>query len=1567
MGQKNTVASLEIELLMATASAVSDLVRFGGQVDKTTAESIKNLDRIDAAMKGIGDMSGPTAKMVQFAEETARTAVSAAREFNRIEKAGEALSAQLDRQISVYGKTTVEIRAMKVEAAAAAAESQNQIELATRLRRQGAELASMEAAATAEAAATREREAQATREAALAYNMFEAAARKGMEIHREQQAAEAAAAMEREAQAVRSAALAHAMFEARAREGARVMREQEAAADADAAAVTRLRDMLDPAAAAQAQLNHELAEARRVMTAAGVSGTELARVEQMITDRHRQAAVSSGAMRQAMAGASYQVQDLVTQISMGANPITAFVVQGGQLAGQFQSVGGKAGAVASFLMGPWGLAIQIGLMAFAPFIGKLLEGSDAAEKQKQALDEQRKAVLALAEAEGDALKTAERQQAERAASIQQKLNDALATRQQTQATLELARANLLSAKQRAEDPMQNGEFNAGAAAAAGFESQVAALDKTLAANVRETKRLQEGFEASFARLITQAAEAASTPEGAIRARYGRQLMEAQQDPTLLGIGNEAKLRAKVDGIIAERDREIKAIQESTKVRRDADTLTAASVAKMLRGEMPGVQITNTTRSFADNKRVGGSANSHHLRGNAIDFVPAGGMDSMTKADVRRIFEARGIEVVELLGPGDKNHNDHFHVAWTKGKLSLDAFTDAAKRAKKEADLLTDLRLFTDGDAISRSLASVAEARKRQSDEFNRDARDLLRIEGDPLAAILEQGKAEQRDGVTAWMDNYKDSLDYAADRWDLIARNVQSAAGGMADAFGSVGQAIGDMAVTYASFEADRARLGDQHRERVTKVGITEAQINRENARYALATATSQIALYGDMASAAKGFFKEGTSGYKALETAEKTFRAIEFALSVRAMAQDAINTAQSVVNSGARAAADAAAAVAKAIASLPFPLNIAAGAATAAVLASIGIAIGGAFGGGGAKPDKANDGTGTIFGDAAAKSESIKRAIDQLREVDTTTSVYAREMAGSLRSIENQIGGFAYVLVRAGNVNASDGVATGFKPNLVGSVLGAIPLIGGFLSSLFGSKTEVVGGGLYGGPQSLGSILDGGFNAQTYSDVKKTSKFLGIKTGTSYSTKYGAADPELAGQFTLILRSFSDAITAAAGPLGESTDAIAQRLQSMVISIGKVDLQGLTGAEIEEKLSAIFGAAADNMASGAFPSIMQFQKAGEGAFETLVRVASTVEAVTTALDQLGGSSQTLSIAAKLGLADQFDTLGDLTSAVSGYFDAFFTREEQAAARQAQLTKVFDSLNIAMPGTLGAFRQLVEAQDLTTSAGQATYATLLQLAPAFAELQHALAGAKTAADVAAERADLERKLLELRGDTAALRALDLAKLDASNRGLQKQVWAVEDAQKAAAAADELRKAWSSVGDSIMDEVKRIRGLTGTDGASGFAVLMGQFNAATSAARGGDQDAAKSLPGLSQALLKAAADAATSRQELDRIQAETAASLEATYGAIRSLGTVDLPAAADPVSAASTAAQASGSATTSNDSIATELRTLREENAGMRRDLTSALASIAANTGRTAKHLDNVTADSGGDAISTRAA
>ncbi|KTW01047.1 hypothetical protein NS355_02340 [Sphingomonas yabuuchiae] len=999
----------------------------------------------------------------------------------------------------------------------------------------------------------------------------------------------------------------------------------------------------------------------------------------------------------------------------------------------------------------------------------------------------------------------------------------------------------------------------------------------------------------------------------------------------------------------------------------------------------------SVQSMNDQSRIQADVNAAVADG----LIPAGRANEMLRDRIAELPLLAALEAAQQRG-------------LTKGaaeaQKALDALHDAQKRSNAAA---VGARFFAADQAADRRLAQLEKERDLigATDAERTKALATLkatqelpdhdfkgRFADDYIAKQVQIAENQQQ--IQLLTNAYNDSLKHQAELFDAIAANVQNAGHGMAEAFGEAGRALGDMASVFAGHLSDRQRLNDWQQKELrdaSQITVAEVRARKEreiSALYTARSSTMQIAMYGDLAASARGFFDEGSTGYEAMAAAEKAFRAVQFALSVRAVAQDAIETGSAIAKSGARAAAHAVEAVAKAIAGLPFPLNIAAGAATAAVLGSIGLSIVGAFGKGGGDLPKANAGTGTVLGDSAAKSESLKRSLDALKEVDTVTSVYAREMATSLRSIDNQIGGLASVLVRAGNINASAGITEGFKTDLTGKllsnavdplgILSKIPVIGGLFSgikgligSLFGSTTTVVGNGLYGGAQSLGSILSGGFDASYYSDVEKKKRFLGITTGKSYSTQYTGADSGLENQFTLILKEFNSAIVAAAGPLGVATGDIQARLNGFIVDIGKIDLKGLTGTQIQEKLTAVFGAAADRMADSAFPGFQRFAKVGEGAFETLVRVASTVEAATTALQNLGGAAQALGVDAKMGLVAQFESVSAFTSATDAYFQAYYSKAEQSAAKTAQLGRVFDSLGLSMPASLSAFRSLVEAQDLTTTAGQATYATLLKLAPAFADLQSALEGVKSAADIASERADLERRLLEVNGDTAAIRALDLAKLDSSNRALQLQIWAIQDAQEAAKAADDLRKAWSDVGDSIMDEVKRIRGLTEAGGDGSFATIMGQFNAANASARGGDQDAAKLLPSLSQSLLTAAANSATSRQELDRIRAQTAAQLEATWAAIQGRSTVPVTGSSIVAGKAVTMPgvdAATGQAVPpANDDLIAELRQLRDEVAHLRRENVAGHAATASNTGGIKKTLDNVTAEHGGQAISVAGA
>ncbi|WP_380925488.1 hypothetical protein [Sphingomonas leidyi] len=1685
--------TLGVGFAIDTGGSFEELVQLQSLMGTAEAKILADANSIERATSGMVNLGGATASIKAFGSAATREAQNTARELSRVEKAGEALSRQLERQISTFGKTREEIRGMKVETAALAAEQQGLTEQAARLRAQEAELFAAELAAARQARFEAEAAAEAKQEAA----------------------ARAVAASEAEAEATRRAAEAYRLFEAVAKQKSAAWRDMQAAeaaaaqeTDNLASAAARLRAQIDPVTAAQQRFDAEMAEARTLISAGAIGLDDYAaklRIEraalQQATDAHGKNVAGVNQNRAAMAALAPQVQDTMTQIEMGANVLTVLAIQGGQAAGQMMHLEGAVGKFASFMMSGWGLAITGAIMLLGMLTDYMFKSGDASDDLSS-----RQAALA---AELDRTTGKIKEQVTwlsilaNSRDAEEKLEAGKKTYQAAQRRFttagRLAGVSFLpdqtvdnvSAAGRAYINQQLSQYTGGVNGGLTAEQVVrnlnarAKTDPTMKDAVKEVEKYafavndasekNRGWTVQIARtavamgtatadqkklvaanteavgsasqlidrqvalatattplekaraqlaLVQQRGTAADKAGGAALEQYRTDLTAASKAVNAAEAAEKARtasLRAGRREAAAARQEQRRAeelAREAEAMEAQIRNLTALAGAYALSG---GAALVAEARVKAESKAIKERADVDAEVGRQVRLAVAQRIADGAKATAGMRDQAKATEQVNTMVAAGlipaarasefiKNQMADLPLLAAIEAAQQQGLADEAARATKAlADQRAERERLRKAEEASQFAAEMASGKDRLAEleaEFKLiGATDAVRSHTlavlratqeaeakftDPAnraAYIAQQVKiADETERLAAAQRDFNDALNYTADRWDLIASNIQDAAQGMRDAFGDVGGAIADVASLYASYNASRERMEAEHRRKLDEAGKDQMAVMRENGRYALRTATSQIDLYGDMAAAAKGFFKEGTTGYQAMAAAEKTFRAIQFALSVRAMAQDALETAKSIANSVARAAKYAVEAVAKAIASLPFPLNIVAGAATVAALASIGISAVKSFSGGGSKPTPANTGTGTVFGNSSAQSESLKNSIDALKEVDTLTNTYAREMSQSLKSIDTQIAGFTAVILRTGDINASAGVTEGFKMDSTGSllkgiitgggILTKIPIIGGIIGgigsligSLFGSTTKVTASGLYGGSQSVGSILSGGFDASYYSDITKTKKFLGIVTGHSYSTQYSNADPALESQFTLILRSFSDAIKAAADPLGEATSTVEARLNSFVVNIGKIDLQGLTGDQIQEKLTAIFGAAADGMAAAAFPGIQQFQKVGEGAFETLVRVASTVEQVSASLDMLGRNAQNLSIAAKLGLADQFDSVSAMVDAVNSYFEDYYSQEEQAAAKTAQFSKVFESLGLAMPSSLAGFRALVEAQDLTTAAGQATYATLLQLAPAFADLQAALSGAKSAADILSERQDLERQLLELQGNTEAIRQLDLAKLDASNRALQLQIWAIQDAQEAAKAADELRQAWQSVGDSIMDEVKRIRGLSDTTGANTFASLLGQFNAASAAARAGDQDAAKSLPQLSQSLLAAAANAATSRQELARIQAQTAASLEATYGVVSQLGTsantlstAALLAAADGSQAAS-----AGANDNSTEDLAAKFDALLEELAQMRSENNAGHAATAGNTGAIKRTLDNVTQDSGGTAISTVAA
>jgi|GEM_PF-921437 hypothetical protein len=95
------------------------------------------------------------------------------------------------------------------------------------------------------------------------------------------------------------------------------------------------------------------------------------------------------------------------------------------------------------------------------------------------------------------------------------------------------------------------------------------------------------------------------------------------------------------------------------VRLSSGALSARGVGQILLDAFGG-RITDTVRPMNASY---GAANSYHKYGQAVDFVPRGGVGAITRQQIRAVMAANGIRIVELLGPGDRDHDDHWHVAF----------------------------------------------------------------------------------------------------------------------------------------------------------------------------------------------------------------------------------------------------------------------------------------------------------------------------------------------------------------------------------------------------------------------------------------------------------------------------------------------------------------------------------------------------------------------------------------------------------------------------------------------------------------------------------------------------------------------------------------------------------------------------------------------------------------------------------------------------------------------------------------------------------------------------------------
>lgn len=1473
----------------------------------SAANAVREFRKLEDASRGALNLGGATAELRGFGNAATRELAVAARELARVEKSGEALVRQLERQNSAFGRTREELRMMKAEAAAVAAEEKGLTELAARIRATESELAGKELAAARRArfAAEELAESRALAEAAAAKKaledrtraermlvlqlgeraQLEAAISRNTGVGRGRAtdagatfSALAAKAAEEEAHAAELATLAqrrlaeeHARVAAAAREAA----AQQAAFAADASA---LRAQLDPMFAAQQKFNAALDRAEDLFKAGAISEREYAAAQQLARDALRSHAASVTGSAKAVeqtaeafnhsrfAGQqfAFQMSQVGQQVAAGTSAVQAFSMQLPDIAVGMGIAGNATNGFVRFLGGPWGIGLTTAAAVLTPFVLKLLEGNSALDDgvEKLRKDAAQTAATAAAKAEFErtldgvvaaireqnaalekSIATSEQAEIQAYNEAVERRNNTVKIREQTVALLE--QQKVLAENAKSKNIFAGGPGGAQSIVANQYAAEVERVQRDLETAKAAVAEAERGVRLAEIPRNQRAVAESMDAAAAATGRYERSLQKLNDQ------------RAK--GAISQR--EYIKLDREAQVVRDAAIKAAQEAGRKPRGASAEERRT---------ERLGRESD-------ATDALIAG---------LYKLADAYGVSDAAAL----------------KAQVAARAEEQGIRKQADVADYVAQqLRRATAEQVAAGAQAAADLAQQAKAQEFVNDAVRSGALDAEKASVALAD-MAQQRDLLTAI--------------------NVA----------GANGDVQGYEAAKKALKALTDAQIADNKARREAEDLQKAAQINR-----AVADVQRETQLTRDLGAARLNALR-GLSG-----------DALEDELARIAAEYDKIAIQM-------RAEADAAREVALGHTE-----------AAAAIMRK-------------AEADKTQV---DVSLDIERQTVAIERYNDHLRDTIDLFEGMGKlgkglgAILGIITGDTSRIGGGLGRLLNTSFTVGQDENGVPITKSFGSELKEVFKKDGLFSKTMMSVLSAVQGAGI---GMTAASALFG-----DQSGAQKIGSAIGGALGGSKVVK-----DALAGG----LESISEGLGGIAGPLGSIAGGIiGSALGGLFSSVkwGRVNLSaggvaaagGNSGSSSKAALAAgnsIFGGLGD-LASQFGGSIGDFGNISVGVRHGDYRVNA------------GGTS----LKKKKGAVD-FDQ--DAEAAVAYAMKLAIERGAITGIRQStnNLLKAGDDLSAQINKALSFENVFAELKSYTDPVG----AELDQIEKEFSGLRSIFAEAGASAEEYAQLEqlltikrqeamskeqdaldDIRSRIAEVQGDDATVKAIARARelkeatSDAQRAELQR-LYALEDAKAAAdalteaqnaqtAAAEQLRQAWSSLGDDIMDEVRRIRGLTGGEFAASFSTLQGQFNAAVAAARGGDQAAAGRLTELSQALLESAGKTATSRQELERIKAETAAQLEGVYDSIGKITGSSASGSTDAALSAAAAAQAPASGETGTVDVLAELRALREEVAGARADNNTGHATTAGNTGKLVRKLDDLSAASGGSAISVTGA
>lgn len=324
-------------------------------------------------------------------------------------------------------------------------------------------------------------------------------------------------------------------------------------------------------------------------------------------------------------------------------------------------------------------------------------------------------------------------------------------------------------------------------------------------------------------------------------------------------------------------------------------------------------------------------------------------------------------------------------------------------------------------------------------------------------------------------------------------------------------------------------------------------------------------------------------------------------------------------------------------------------------------------------------------------------------------------------------------------------------------------------------------------------------FDVSGYQAVNNShSQLFGLFSSSTVKRSERDLSDALQQEFTDIKANLVDSLRLAGESLSIDQAELERELRSVQIAQLDIELLGLSAEEASERLSDAWSTIMSGVVGDleVFNDLVdQFAQGDEGRYETLMRIArdyqiaasslrlanidipdnviatsdiplynGLVESIRNAnseamrtlyrglLDDLKRSRQeiTLALAAEAGGADR------LASLAAAYAADFLTAKEIATRQMTSIASELAAVDIQLPDTKAAYRELVEAQDQTTEEGRKRLLLLLELAPMYSDSIKVLNEVAEANDKATES---QKAVAEAQADAAKQAETLAAKYD----------------------------------------------------------------------------------------------------------------------------------------------------------------------------------------------------------------